>query len=169
MSNTRVLVVSVSRAATSARRDASLVSASGLADRTVPNHAPLAPAASNGCQASRRGDSTGRQHRHRYDVQHRVEQRERADRGVSVAATLGTAGHQEVDPGILGPLRLNAVVNLCGGGDPGIVDAIDPRQVSSEADRDNHGLRGQRGIEQLRLLANHPVHQANSERPTHVW
>lgn len=31
-----------------------------------------------------------------------------------------------------------------------------------------NGLRGQRGIEQLRLFADYPVHQANSERATHV-
>ncbi len=85
-----------------------------------------------------------------------------------MATTLRTAGHQEVNTGILRPLGLGAVVNLCGGSDPGGVDAIDPGQVGSETDRNKHRLRGQRGIEQLRLLADHPVHQANSERLTHM-
>ena len=119
-------------------------------------------------EAARRCDSPGCQHRHRHGVQHRVEQRQCADGRVPVAATFTAARHHQVDAGVLRPARLFTVVNLCGGSDSGVVDTTHPGQVGAEADRYQHRLRGQRGVEEARFFAHHPVHQANSERPSHM-
>ena len=101
MSNTRVLAVSVSRAATSARRQASVVNASGLTPTGSAQPGSAGPGGQHRRQAARRSDSSGCQHRHRYDVQDRVEQRQCADRRIAMATTFAAASHDQVDPGVL--------------------------------------------------------------------
>ncbi|SON62207.1 hypothetical protein MSIMFI_03728 [Mycobacterium simulans] len=80
-----------------------------------------------------------------------------------MTATFGPARNQNVNTCIGCLTGYQAVVNLCDGGDSGLVRLGDPFPVGTETNRKQRGPRLHRVLEQPWLLAHDPVHQADSE------
>jgi hypothetical protein len=116
-------------------------------------------------QSPRRRDAARRQHRHRHQVQHLGEQRQRTDTGFAVAATFRATRHQHIDPGIDRGPRRGDVGHLGRHRHPVVVGAGHPRKVAAETHRQQRGPRGQRHVEQVRFGGHHPMHQPDAERP----
>ena len=129
---------------------------------------PAGARGQHGGQAPRPGDATAGQHRHRHGLQHGVQQRQRRKSHFPVPAAFRAAGNQHVDAGVNRLTSPERIVNLCDRGDSGVVSLADPRPVGTEADRQQDGPRGQGIVQQPRLVAHHPVHQADSEPAAHL-
>ena len=96
MSNSRVVTVASEPAANSCRAP-TVRSALGAHREHRAHPCTRRAGGQHRGQAAGRGDTAGRQHRHRHRVEHPGQQRQGADPRFAVPAALGASGHQDID------------------------------------------------------------------------